>query len=133
MVRAGDDIRNAPMRMCRQHMPWEGPCRAPVDHICDVCGKEVCTAHVRLARFDPDAPLGRRWLHDAPPPEICITCCVLEASRARERVEDICEGARAAFYTSDEAVGLLGPDELAWLDRQGIRLGPDGRPVPRPR
>ncbi len=86
-------------------------------------------AHIRLARFDPDASRGRKWIRGALPPEICITCCVLELTWRRDRVEDIAESVRAEFYASDAAVGLLGPEERAWLETRGIRLGPDGRPV----
>jgi hypothetical protein len=129
----GDDIQRALVQLCRQQMPRQGLCPAPVDHVCDVCGKAVCAAHIRLARFDPEAPGGRRWLHSDPPPEICITCCVLEVSRGRERVEEIDEGARERFYMSEEAVGLLGADEIVWLESRGYMLGPDGRPMPRPK
>ncbi len=132
MVRAGEEVRNTPMRLCRQQMPRQGLCWGRVDHQCDACGKHVCTGHIRLARFDPEAPRGRRWLHREPPPEICITCCVLELSRSRERIEEIGDKAREAFYMSEEAVGLLGADELDWLKARGYVLGADGRPT-RPR
>jgi hypothetical protein len=122
-----------PTRLCRQQMPRQGLCWSGVDHVCDVCGKAVCTGHIRLARCDPEAPRGRRWLRREPPPEICITCCVLELSLGRHRVEEIDDATRQAFYGSEEAVGFLGPDEIAWLEARGFVLGPDGRPIPGPR
>lgn len=129
MTRVGKAVRGISEQRCRQHMPRHGLCTAPVDHVCDACGKLVCMTHIRLARTDPDAPRGRRWVHDRLPPEICITCCVLEAARGTDRVEDIEDAAREEFYASDTAVGLLGPDERAWLEWRGISMGPDGRPI----
>jgi hypothetical protein len=133
MARVGEEVRSASVQLCRQQMPRQGLCWAPVDHVCDACGKAVCASHIRLARFDPAAPRGRRWLHDETPPEICMTCCVLEVSRSRERIEEIEDPVRERFYMSEAAVGLLGADELAWLDARGYTLGPDGRPMPRPK
>lgn len=125
MARSVEESCPADRRACRQQMPRGEPCSDASEKGCVACGKEVCVRHLRKARVDRAAPGGGARSSSETEeciPEICITCCVLEFVQGGERIEEIDDDARARFYASEAAAGLLGPDEIAWLEARGLAL-----------